>query len=247
MRLPTATGATMSCTRGRTTSSASPALGSLRRARPNGSVTDDRERTDPVAAASTGRDAVRGAGDRPGRERRDEEARRAPALVEPVGGGEQGSGPAAQVLDQEVDAALGCRRGGGPGRTRRLTASSGGVWSRSHSATAITSTNAAIPSTSISSAPRRKLPTTSPIAAPGERPAASGQGDGAASSRARWAGPRWPRRESQPPPAPGTGTDVMIERTTSLAETPRSWASGARIIRCSSTEGSTRFTSSGIT
>ena len=51
----------------------------------------------------------------------------------------------------------------------------------------------------------------------------------------------------QLPVAPGTATDARIERTTSSADTPRSCASGATSNRCSSTEGTTRFTSSGMT
>ena len=130
-----------------------------------------------------------------------------------------------------------CRRGGGPGRTRRLTASSGGVWSRSHSATAITSTNAAIPSTSISSAPSRKLPTTSPIAAPSrdqprrvrvtarvvEGPVGGPEVGHVASLS----------RRPRPAPAPTSGSSARRRRR----ETPRSWASGASRSRCSSTEG----------
>ena len=75
----------------------------------------ERQRADAVAPAPAGRDPVRGARGRTGRERRHEEASGAPSLVEPVGGEQQGSGAGAEVLDQEVDPALGSRRGGGRG------------------------------------------------------------------------------------------------------------------------------------
>ena len=75
----------------------------------------DRERSDAVPAAPAGGDAVRGARGGAGGERRHEEPRGASPLVEPVGGGEQGSGAGAEVLDQQVDAALGARRAAGRG------------------------------------------------------------------------------------------------------------------------------------
>ena len=149
-----------------------------------------REGTDAVAAAPTGRDAVRGAGGRPGRERRDEEARRAPAFVEPVGGGEQGSGPRRPGSRPGGRCGPRSRRGGG------RVAPAGSPPARVGSGTAATARPRPrararrCPSTSISSAPSRKLPTTSPHRRAGERPAASGQRVIAASSRARWAGPR---------------------------------------------------------
>ena len=67
----------------------------------------ERQRADAVAPAAAGGHPVRGAGGRARRERRHQEARRAPTLVEPVGGDEEGTGRGAQVLDPEVDPAVG--------------------------------------------------------------------------------------------------------------------------------------------
>ena len=131
MRLPTATGATMSCTRGRTTSSASPALGSLRRATPNGSVTaiDERARRGsgrvggwgcgtPRAPSRRRRAGARGTAPRAGL-RRTSRWRRA-------GGwrARRGSRPSRSMRPSEPT----CSRSG---CTRRLTASVGGDWKRS--------------------------------------------------------------------------------------------------------------------
>ncbi len=69
----------------------------------------------------------------------------------------------------------------------------------------------------------------------GERPAASG-GDRTAE-----------RRRHAQPEAPGTGTAAVTARMMSTPEMPRSAASGETMSRCSSTDGASSFTSSGMT
>ena len=213
---------TMSCTRGRTTSSASPALGSLRRATPNGSVTAiasgptryrPRRRVGMRYAARAVAPAASGG-------TRNRAARA--AFVEPVGGGEQGSGagargsrPAGRCGPREPT----CSRSG---CTRRLTASVSGAWNRSQPAAATTSTSAAIPTTSISLVPEQVAADHQAEGGTGERPPPTGERGGAVTA----SGPtgttggltaRSRRAAAQTPVAPGTGTDARIPRTTSSA------------------------------
>ena len=195
MRLPTATGATMSCTRGRTTSSASPALG-LTAAGETERIGDRRPR---AARRGSGRAGASGCGTRRGPSRpaasggtRKRAARR-PSSNQSVAAS-RGVARLPRFSTSEVDAALAAdveAVGSHAPAHRQLG------WGLEPQPAARPRPRARArrsPSTSISSVPRRKLPTTSPSAAPSERPAASGEGD-RASSRARWAGPRWPRRE----------------------------------------------------
>ena len=123
------------------------------------------QRPDLVAATTPRGDAVRGAGGRPARERRHEEPGRAATFVEPVGGGEQGGGVGAEVLDQEVDASLGTdMEAVGPHAAADRELGAARAAEPEH--TRPISARAATPTTSISRAPSRKLPTTSPSAAP---------------------------------------------------------------------------------
>ena len=125
-----------------------------------------REGTDPVAAASARRDAVRGAGGRAG-------ARAAGRGSAPRAGPRRtsrwrraGAWPARPGSRPGGRCGPRCRRGGGP------VVPAGSPPARAGSGTAATARprpparTRRSPSTSISSAPRRKLPTTSPIAAP---------------------------------------------------------------------------------
>ena len=157
----------MSWTRGRTTSSASPALVRLRRARPNGSAAAPRAGR-RVATAPAGRGmryaaravsprpraAARGSGRRAGPRRtsRCDEQRAWRAC--------RGSRPGGRSGPRR-------RRGGGRGAPGRLDRERGAPLARSHERTATTtSSTRGDPEHEHLEAPSRKLPTTSPSAAP---------------------------------------------------------------------------------
>ena len=110
-RLPTATGATMSSTRGRTSTSLSATLGSTRRARPNGSVAESDSgptRYRPRRRVGT-RYAARAVAPPASGGTRKRAARR-PSSNQSVATS-SGLGVLAAVLDPEVDPAVGADRG----------------------------------------------------------------------------------------------------------------------------------------
>ena len=222
----------------------------------------DRERPDAVAAAATGGDAVRGAGGGAGRERRDEEARRAPAFVEPVGGGEQGSGAGAEVLDQQVDAALGAdvqavgvHAPAHRQRGRGLEPQPRGGRDHQH--------QRGEPEHQHLDGAEQVAADDEPERGAGERPAPPGEGGGAArfagrsadSTDSRWAataasavGAAGVTDGAQPPVAPGTGTEARIAAHDVVGgDAAQLGVGGDEQAGARAPTGATRFTSSGIT
>ena len=202
--------------------------------KPNGSEAPYHQWADLVTAAATGGDPVGGPGHRPGGERWHQEPRGAPTLVEPVSGGEKGSGALPPVLDRDVDTTLGTHleaRWADPSRDDEVGC-----------ARETEPERAAAEQGERGQCEREQFDRAEQEAAdcePGggsdQRPASPRELDAPAHGR------------RQRPVAPGTATEASTASTTSPVATPRSCASGASSTRCSITADITRFTSSGIT
>ena len=136
------------------------------------------QRPELEAAALIGRQPVRGACRLGGFERREQEARRAPAAVERVRHGD------GRELRAACDSTVTSTRPSTPTwrRSRRwrwATSSTG--WKRTHSAATASSRKAAPASTVSCTSPRMRDPMYSPVAAPSEGPAAFRQHRGSRS------------------------------------------------------------------